>query len=71
MPGTMVQFPNSPKVYVIGEEGKYHWIENEKIAYAIFGKDWHLKIVQVYHWDFFGQEEGEVIDRADKYVILK
>lgn len=71
MPGTLVKFPGSPKVYVMGQHNQYHWIQNEKIAEEIFGKNWHWKISHIYHWDLFSHTEGEVIDIADKYVLIK
>jgi hypothetical protein len=44
-PGTKVRLAGDPKVYVVGNDGRLHWVVTETVAYSIFGSAWNKGIV--------------------------
>jgi len=50
-PGTKVKLAYDPKVYVVGDDGKLHWLMTETVAYSIFGSTWNKGIVSITQQD--------------------
>lgn len=46
-PGVKIKSVDSPKVYLIGTDGKLHWIVSETVAKSIYGSIWNQSIVEV------------------------
>ena len=60
-PGSLVKMTNDPKVYVVGEDGKLHWITSQTVAYTIYGADWNQGIVDISFADFTSYPVGTQI----------
>jgi hypothetical protein len=46
-PGTKVKATDSREVFLVGGDGKLHWIVDEPAAWRIFGESWNKNIVVV------------------------
>jgi hypothetical protein len=46
-PGTRMKLAGDPKVYMVGSDGKLHWLTTQLIAYNIYGQDWNKGIVEI------------------------
>lgn len=45
-PGTKLKLADDPKVYMVGSDGKLHWITTELLAYNIYGPTWNQDIIE-------------------------
>ncbi|MFA6132042.1 MAG: hypothetical protein WC702_03205 [Patescibacteria group bacterium] len=61
-PGTRLKMANDPKVYMVGSDGKLHWITTQLIAYNIFGQTWNKGIVEFNMADTTQLQFGSTID---------
>jgi len=50
-PGTKVKIANDARVYVVGDDGKLHWIETQTVAYSLYGSDWNKNILAITQQD--------------------
>ncbi len=53
--GTRIKAKNNSRVYVVGTDGKLHWIISETVADSIYGSDWNQGIMEVnpeYLWRY-------------------
>ena len=53
--GSRVKSDVSNKVYVVGSDGKLHWITSETVADEIYGSDWNkgiIKVTSTYLWKY-------------------
>lgn len=67
---TKMKLAGDPKVYVLGEDGKLHWIVSQAVAYAIYGNTWNHNIVEITNVDLVQYGFGTVIDsEADVELI--
>ena len=57
-PGSLVKLTTDSKVYVVGEDGKLHWITTQTVAYTIYGSDWNAGIVDISLADFTNYAVG-------------
>ncbi len=60
-PGTKVKFAGDAKVYMVGSDGKLHWMLNQTIAYAIYGASWNKSIVEINNQDLVNMTYGTTI----------
>ncbi|MEK7545949.1 MAG: hypothetical protein AAB554_02625 [Patescibacteria group bacterium] len=44
----LVKFGTDPQVYAVGPQGKLHWITTERIASALYGKDWNRRVATLF-----------------------
>ena len=44
----LVKFGTDPQVYAVGPQGRLHWIKDEGIAAALYGKDWDARVVTLF-----------------------
>jgi len=61
-PGTRLKMANDPKVYMVGSDGRLHWVTTELIAYNIFGQEWNKGIVEFNMADTTTLEFGSTVD---------
>jgi hypothetical protein len=61
-PGTRLKMAGDPKVYMVGSDGKLHWITTELIAYNIFGENWNKGIVEFNMVETTGLQFGSMVD---------
>jgi hypothetical protein len=68
--GTKVKAQNDAKVYVVGSDGKLHWIQNEDLAFAVYGPTWNRDILEVAPTALFDyQTGGTVLTASDMEKI--
>ncbi|MFH1253488.1 MAG: hypothetical protein V1664_04130 [Candidatus Uhrbacteria bacterium] len=53
-PGTRLKLANDPKVYMVGVDGKLHWITTQLLAYNIYGPTWNKGIIEFNNQDMTG-----------------
>lgn len=69
-PGTKVKMVANPKVYVMGDDGKLHWITTQTVAYSIYGSGWSKDIVEMTNVDLINYTFGtSILTEADYLVI--
>ena len=69
-PGTKVKIANDARVYVVGDDGKLHWIETQTVAYSLYGSDWNKNIVTITQQDLVTNALGTpVASEADLQSI--
>jgi hypothetical protein len=61
-PGTKVKLARDPKVYVVGNDGKLHWITTQTVAYSIFGSTWNKGILEINQQDLVTNPLGSAIE---------
>lgn len=61
-PGTKVKFAGNAKVYIVGTDGRMHWIETQAVAYSIFGSTWNKEIVELTEQDLVSNSFGTTVD---------
>lgn len=61
-PGTRLKMANDPKVYMVGSDGKLHWITTQLIAYNIFGQNWNKGIIEFNTADTTNLTFGSTVD---------
>ncbi len=61
-PGTKVKLENDSKVYVVGDDGKLHWVMTETVAYSIFGSTWNKGIVTITVQDLVTNPFGNSVE---------
>jgi hypothetical protein len=60
-PGTKVKLADDKKVYLVGSDGKLHWIVSQTIAYRIYGTKWNDEIMEIPMSDYVDHARGEMI----------
>lgn len=60
-PGTKVKFANDAKVYMVGTDGKLHWLINQTVAYTIYGSSWNKQIVEINNQDLVNMTYGTTV----------
>ena len=60
-PGTKVKIANDVKVYVVGDDGKLHWIVSQTVAYSIYGSSWNQGILEISQQDLVTNSLGTTI----------
>lgn len=69
-PGTKVKIANDARVYVVGDDGRLHWIETQTVAYSLYGSDWNKNIVAITQQDLVTNALGmSVASEADLQSI--
>lgn len=69
-PGTKVKIANDVRVYVVGDDGKLHWITTQTVAYSLYGSDWNKNIVTITQQDLVTNALGtSVASEADLQTI--
>jgi len=63
-PGSLFKMSGDPKVYMVGSDGKFHWITTQLVAYNIFGETWNKDIIEFNTADATGIIFGSSIDSA-------
>lgn len=53
-PGSRLKLVGDPKVYMVGTDGKLHWITTQLIAYNIYGPSWNKGIIEITQQDLTG-----------------
>jgi hypothetical protein len=53
-PGTKLKLTGDPKVYMVGSDGKLHWITTQLLAYNIYGPSWNKDIIEFTNQDATG-----------------
>ena len=61
-PGTRVKLASDPRMYVVGDDGKLHWVMNETVAYSIFGSSWNKGILLISQQDLVTNPLGSSVD---------
>ena len=61
-PGTRVKSQDNARVYVVGNDGKLHWIISETVAFSIFGDNWNRHIVEVPAYVLWNYQSGLDVD---------
>jgi len=61
-PGTRVKIASDPRVYVVGDDSKLHWITTETVAYSIFGSSWNKGILPITQQDLVTNPIGSPVD---------
>lgn len=65
-PGARVKTSSDARVYVVGRDGKLHWIVNEDVARAVYGPTWNAHIVDLQNEALLNYQLGATIeDTAD------
>jgi hypothetical protein len=65
-PGTKVKLVSDPKVYVVGDDNKLHWITTQTVAYNLYGSAWNQDIIEVTQMDLTGIAYGSaILDERD------
>ncbi len=59
--GTKVKLVGDPKVYVVGEDSKLHWLTTQTVAYRIYGSSWNDDIIEITQMDLTGLPYGDAI----------
>ncbi len=59
--GTKLKLVGDPKVYVVGDDGKLHWLITQTVAYRIYGSSWNQGIVEITQGDLTGLPYGTPI----------
>ncbi len=44
----LVKFGTDPMVYAVGPQGRLHWIKDEGIAEALYGKGWNARVATLF-----------------------
>lgn len=74
-PGTyLAKVTTDPKVYAVSHDGKFHWIESEAIAKALYGDNWAQRVIDVPDAFFINYTVGASISTAvhpDGTVVSK
>ena len=74
-PGTyLAKVTTDPKVYAVSHDGKFHWIESEAIAKALYGDNWAQRVIDVPDAFFINYTDGASISTAvhpDGTVVSK
>ncbi|MFC1787756.1 hypothetical protein ACFLZY_00875 [Patescibacteria group bacterium] len=60
-PGTKVKAFGDPKVYVVGNDSKLHWIINQNVAFAIYGSVWNKDIHEKHLYKLVDYQFGDNI----------
>ncbi len=69
-PGTKVKIANDARVYVVGDDGKLHWITTQTVAFSLYGSDWNKNIVEITQQDLVTNALGTpVASEADMQTI--
>jgi len=45
-PGTRMKLVGDPKVYIVGTDGKLHWLTTQTVAYRLYGSEWNKGIIE-------------------------
>lgn len=45
----LVKFGTDPQVYAVGPHATLHWITDEHLAEALYGKDWNRRVVTLFY----------------------
>lgn len=70
----LVKFPESPKVYVIADDGAnsgtatLRWITTEEVAQANFGEDWYDYVITLFPQDTFDVVFGPDITGYEQFL---
>ena len=46
-PGTKVKLDTDPKLYMVGDDGKLHWLTSQAVAYSIYGSQWNQNVIEM------------------------
>jgi len=69
-PGTKVKIANDVRVYVVGDDGKLHWITTQTVAYSLYGSDWNKNILAITQQDLVTNALGtSIASEADLQSI--
>lgn len=69
-PGTKVKLFDDPKVYVVGSDGKLHWITTQAIAYTVYGSTWNKNIVEATQSEMIGHSYGTMVTSEADYLTI-
>ncbi|MFH1434040.1 MAG: hypothetical protein ABIG32_04060 [Candidatus Uhrbacteria bacterium] len=68
--GAKLKLTGDPKVYVVGEDGKLHWIISQAVAYAIYGNTWNQNITEINNLNLVNYSFGtSITSEADINII--
>lgn len=60
-PGSKLKLAGDAKVYLVGADGKLHWISSQKVAYDIYGSTWNKGIITITQMDLANMGYGSPI----------
>lgn len=69
-PGTRMKAEGDARVYVLGRDGKAHWIVNEETAMSVYGPVWNKGIIQVPMSTMVSYKLGEAIESVTDWQVL-
>lgn len=61
-PGTKAKIANDPKVYIVGNDGRLHWIVSQTAAFTIFGSTWNQGILTITQQDLVTNPFGSPVE---------
>ncbi|MBU0531182.1 MAG: hypothetical protein ABIG32_04180 [Candidatus Uhrbacteria bacterium] len=68
--GAKMKLTGDPKVYVMGQDGKLHWIISQAVAYAIYGNTWNQNITEINNLNLVNYSFGtSITSEADIDII--
>lgn len=69
-PGTKVKLSTDRKVYLVGSDGRLHWMTTQTVAYDLFGSTWNQGIINVTEQDMTRMQFGAaILNEADATII--
>lgn len=60
-PGTKVKIANDARVYVVGNDGRLHWITTQTVAFSLYGSSWNKGIIEITQQDLVTNAMGTPI----------
>lgn len=61
-PGTRVKLEGDPKLYIVGDDGKLHWLISQAVAYSIYGSEWNQNVIEMNYEQLVPYSYGKTVN---------